>query len=169
MNENEPGAGEKYVGSDLEDLCDLAWGVIANAGGGNWDNETTEWQEAAARWRDRWFAHLDDRVGPSRSPTTHRGDEVTDRISTVAVALHDAVCHDRTCSATVIRSVYGSQAEAVLPLLAEAKAAGYRRAIDALRDRPAYESWLSGRSFGQSGWESNAAAADFLDSRKAES
>lgn len=39
-------------------LLELAWGVIANAGGGNWELETTEWQGAAAVWRDQYFASL---------------------------------------------------------------------------------------------------------------
>ena len=34
----------------LEHKLDLAWGIIANAGGGNWKNETKEWQEAATKW-----------------------------------------------------------------------------------------------------------------------
>jgi hypothetical protein len=38
------------------DLIEWAWGVIANAGGGNWDKETAEWREAAGKWRDAYFA-----------------------------------------------------------------------------------------------------------------
>lgn len=41
------------------DLLELAWGVIANAGGGDWTTQTEEWQEAAARWRDRYHAALE--------------------------------------------------------------------------------------------------------------
>ena len=36
----------------LRDAIEMAWGIIANAGGGDWTRETAEWQEAAARWRD---------------------------------------------------------------------------------------------------------------------
>lgn len=36
----------------LLDIIDTAWGIIANAGAGNWQRESKEWQEAAARWRD---------------------------------------------------------------------------------------------------------------------
>ena len=32
---------------------DLAWGIIANAGGGDWATQTAEWKDAAERWRDR--------------------------------------------------------------------------------------------------------------------
>lgn len=31
-------------------IIELAWGVIANAGGGNWTLETQEWQDAAHAW-----------------------------------------------------------------------------------------------------------------------
>lgn len=37
-------------------LLEIAWGVIANAGGGDWTRETKEWQDAAARWRDDYHA-----------------------------------------------------------------------------------------------------------------
>ena len=42
----------------LEDLLMAAWGIIANAGGGDWDTQTPEWKAAAERWRDRWHAVL---------------------------------------------------------------------------------------------------------------
>ena len=41
------------------DALETAWGVIANAGGGDWTRETEIWQGAAARWRGRYFAWLD--------------------------------------------------------------------------------------------------------------
>lgn len=41
------------------DLCELAWGVIANAYGGNWDNASEDWRGAAERWRDEWHRLLD--------------------------------------------------------------------------------------------------------------
>ena len=42
----------------VNDLLEEAWGIIANAGTGDWLRETPEWREAAARWRDRYHAHL---------------------------------------------------------------------------------------------------------------
>lgn len=39
-------------------LAEAAWGVIANAGGGDWTRETVEWQEAATRWRNEYHARL---------------------------------------------------------------------------------------------------------------
>jgi len=40
---------------------ELAWGLIANAYGGDWDSATPEWKEAAERWRDEhWHPLLDD-------------------------------------------------------------------------------------------------------------
>lgn len=41
------------------DMLEAAWGIIANAGGGNWKLETPEWQEAASRWRDEYHRTLD--------------------------------------------------------------------------------------------------------------
>lgn len=47
---------------DFDEMClDLlgdAWGVIANAGGGNWLLESKEWQGAAERWRDAYHKIL---------------------------------------------------------------------------------------------------------------
>lgn len=43
---------------NANELLELAWGIIANAGGGNWEKETAEWQDAAVRWRDNYFKYL---------------------------------------------------------------------------------------------------------------
>lgn len=37
------------------EVIDCAFGIIANASEGDWSRETTEWQDAAARWRDTMF------------------------------------------------------------------------------------------------------------------
>ena len=37
----------------LEDELEMAWVILANAGGGDWTKETPEWQRAAGAWRDR--------------------------------------------------------------------------------------------------------------------
>lgn len=37
---------------ESDDTIMDAWGIIANAGGGDWTTQTPEWQAAAARWRD---------------------------------------------------------------------------------------------------------------------
>jgi hypothetical protein len=42
-----------------DDLIEFAWGVIANASGGNWEKESAEWRGAAARWRDQYHRYLD--------------------------------------------------------------------------------------------------------------
>lgn len=44
--------------SKNKDLLELAWGIIANAGGGDWDTQTSEWKDAAIRWRDRYHETL---------------------------------------------------------------------------------------------------------------
>jgi hypothetical protein len=42
-----------------------AWTIIANASGGDWSQQSDEWQEAAKRWRDEVFHPL---LGGSVSP-----------------------------------------------------------------------------------------------------
>lgn len=42
------------------DLIESAWGIIANAGWGNWEKESVEWREAATRWREKYHAMLDE-------------------------------------------------------------------------------------------------------------
>ena len=37
----------------MYDDLEMAWVVIANVSGGDWTQQSTEWQKAAARWRDR--------------------------------------------------------------------------------------------------------------------
>jgi len=43
------------IGTGAMDLIEEAWGIIANAGGGNWKKETQTWQKTAARWRTKYF------------------------------------------------------------------------------------------------------------------
>lgn len=40
------------------DALELAWGIIANASGGDWTKESPEWQAAAARWRDGYLGEI---------------------------------------------------------------------------------------------------------------
>lgn len=42
----------------LRGAMDEAWGIIANAGGGDWLRESEEWQREAAKWRDRRWARM---------------------------------------------------------------------------------------------------------------
>lgn len=37
---------------------ELAWGLIANAYGGDWDSAPPEWKQAAERWRDAYYNRL---------------------------------------------------------------------------------------------------------------
>ena len=39
---------------EMIDLLESAWGIIANAGGGDWTTQTDDWQIAAARWREKY-------------------------------------------------------------------------------------------------------------------
>lgn len=38
-----------------DDAAEMLWVVLANVSGGDWEKQTPEWQEAAARWRDNYF------------------------------------------------------------------------------------------------------------------
>ncbi len=40
---------------EKDELLELAWGLIANAFGGNWDKANNGWKPAAELWRDRWL------------------------------------------------------------------------------------------------------------------
>ena len=40
----------------LADAAEMLWVVLANVSGGDWTQQTQEWQEAAAKWRDNYFA-----------------------------------------------------------------------------------------------------------------
>lgn len=46
----------KAKAADQAVELELAWGIIANAHGGDWSKASPEWQEAATAWRDRYFA-----------------------------------------------------------------------------------------------------------------
>lgn len=44
----------------LLDLAEMAWGIIANAYGGNWDLSHPDWKQAAEKWRNQYHAALAD-------------------------------------------------------------------------------------------------------------
>lgn len=41
-----------------DDALEAAWGIIANAHGGDWDKAGKEWHDAAIRWRDNYHDNL---------------------------------------------------------------------------------------------------------------
>lgn len=47
----------------LRAAVEEAWGVIANAGGGDWSTQKTDWQRAASRWRDNRYHPMIMEVG----------------------------------------------------------------------------------------------------------
>jgi hypothetical protein len=64
------------------DLLERAWGIIANAGGGDWDRETPDWKDAALGWRDEYHAWL----GKTSKQTTSQPappKEVWHRVHTI--------------------------------------------------------------------------------------
>ena len=48
----KPPPDEQDTESTRPDGIDMAWGLIANAYGGNWELASDEWRKAAERWRD---------------------------------------------------------------------------------------------------------------------
>jgi hypothetical protein len=42
----------------MSNAAEMLWVVVANASGGDWTQQSADWQEAAARWRDNYFAAL---------------------------------------------------------------------------------------------------------------
>jgi hypothetical protein len=42
--------------SEDYDLEAMAWVIIANAHGGDWDSASEEWRNAARKWRDEYHA-----------------------------------------------------------------------------------------------------------------
>lgn len=67
--------------AELFNALELAWGLIANASGGDWTKESREWQDAAARWRDEQFyvlirrfgGHAQARLGACNAPDDETG------------------------------------------------------------------------------------------------
>jgi hypothetical protein len=55
----------------LADAAEMLWVVLANVSGGNWSHQSPEWQEAAARWRDNYYAALT--APASAAPATREG------------------------------------------------------------------------------------------------
>jgi hypothetical protein len=48
--------------ANADDELEAAWGIIANAGGGDWTTQSAEWRDAATRWRDRVMPGLSARA-----------------------------------------------------------------------------------------------------------
>ena len=49
---------EQDIIPDIDPLLEMAWVIIANAGNGDWHNETDEWQDAATKWRNEYHKRL---------------------------------------------------------------------------------------------------------------
>ena len=66
------------------ELLELAWGLIANAGEGDWPREHPQWQGAAARWRTHYFNYLDARlaiIAAVYQPETEQGVGLWSRLN----------------------------------------------------------------------------------------
>jgi hypothetical protein len=49
---------------ELQQLLERAWGLIANAGGGNWKTQSRQWETTAEKWRDDWIKSAPDSAPP---------------------------------------------------------------------------------------------------------
>jgi hypothetical protein len=77
--------GRRIVAGDVGfagDALEYAWGVIANAFGGDWTKASGEWQHAAARFRDHfWHPWLDAHGYTSREPAVrHTKRDLMERL-----------------------------------------------------------------------------------------
>ncbi len=60
LGQYSPGQTSAHDRLDQADeMLDAAWGLLANASGGDWDKEDPEWKAAAERWRDELFRQSD--------------------------------------------------------------------------------------------------------------
>lgn len=59
----------------MTDAAEMLWVVLASVSGGDWTQQPAEWQEAAARWRDNYFAVLARAARPSPPSSSGRDME----------------------------------------------------------------------------------------------
>jgi len=61
----------------LRDSEETAWGIIANAYGGDWDqaSESSGWKKAAERWRDEYHKHLPSASDDPEAPAKPQEEE----------------------------------------------------------------------------------------------
>jgi len=45
---------EREAGQQMADAAEMLWVVLANVSGSDWQQQSEEWQRAAARWRDNY-------------------------------------------------------------------------------------------------------------------
>lgn len=57
----------------VSDAAEMLWVVLANVSGGDWSKQSPEWQEAAARWRDNYFAVVAERAHPAQDVPVSEG------------------------------------------------------------------------------------------------
>lgn len=77
----------------MREALDLAWGLIANANGGDWTLATPEWRAAAERWRDECYSKKDTDAG--LTPKDADFARVTTRLLRAAQSLHRAWRRER--------------------------------------------------------------------------
>ncbi len=62
LTQAQQGALDNLIGllrdTPSPELLEAAWGVIANAHGGDWGQASPAWRDAAERWRDQYHKTL---------------------------------------------------------------------------------------------------------------
>ena len=51
----------------IEEALEMAWLVIANVSGGDWEKQSSDWQTAVAKWRDEQFHPIWSEVSARRA------------------------------------------------------------------------------------------------------
>ena len=91
----KPPPDEQDTESTRPDGIDMAWGLIANAYGGNWELASDEWRKAAERWRDENLKSpplmnptlVEQMVEANANLLRTRGEAMTDVLAVVRAAV----------------------------------------------------------------------------------
>lgn len=75
----EPASSPDERTGTMADAAEMLWIVLANVSGGDWTQQSDEWRETAARWRDHYFRVLQ---ATARPPSPVEPAETPDAVIT---------------------------------------------------------------------------------------
>lgn len=75
-----PGVPYESPNQKMSDAAEMLWVMLANVSGGDWTKQTPEWRDAAARWRDNYFAALKGAASPA-TPGLELVNKIIDRLT----------------------------------------------------------------------------------------
>lgn len=89
-----PDAGHRQDrAGTMADAAEMLWVVLANVSGGDWTKQSDDWQEAAARWRDNYFAAMKrESVPPAALPAHQERTEPPTCHGSMRLALQQWKC-----------------------------------------------------------------------------